>query len=86
MTRRWAGTQRRLRILSYLNGYINWRGYPPSYREIAKLCKIASISTVHYHLKVLEKHEYIRMGIKRQARSITITDKGSRYLLINPLG
>ena len=79
MTRRWAGTEKRLLILNYLCDHINWIGYPPSYREIATSCEIASTSTVHYHLSVLEQMGYISRVVT-QARTIRITNKGRRYL------
>lgn len=43
------------RILSYIQSAIETRGYPPSVREIGEAVGLSSTSTVHGHLRRLEK-------------------------------
>ncbi len=47
------------------------KGYPPTYREIAEGLKMASVSTVVYHLTALEKKGYLRRT-DNAARSIEL--------------
>ena len=60
-------------ILSYLNGYINENGYPPSVREICSALNIKSTSTVHGYLKKLENEGIIERTSSKQ-RSIRINN------------
>ncbi|SKC83003.1 LexA family protein [Maledivibacter halophilus] len=46
-------------------------GYSPTVRELKDMCNYKSTSTVHGHLKVLEKAGYIEIG-KRKSRSIKL--------------
>jgi len=43
------------KILSYIQSAIETRGYPPSVREIGEAVGLSSTSTVHGHLRRLEK-------------------------------
>lgn len=47
-------------------------GYSPSVRELQKICRYKSTSTVYAHLKTLEKAGYIKMGHGRKPRSIKV--------------
>ena len=49
-------------------------GYPPSVREIGAAVGLASPSTVHMHLKVLEEHGLIKRDSKKP-RTIEVMDK-----------
>ena len=51
---------RRQHIYDYICSYADENGYPPSVREIGAAVGLASPSTVHMHLKVLEQLGYIR--------------------------
>ena len=47
-------------IYSYLKSYTENKGYPPSVREICEAVSLKSTSTVHGHLKRLEKKGLIK--------------------------
>ena len=47
------GEKNRKRILEFIDSFYEQYGIPPSYREIANAVKI-SLSSVHYHVTVLE--------------------------------
>jgi repressor LexA len=51
--------KRRL-ILEFIAEQIRRRGYPPSVREIGEAVGLASSSTVHAHLQVLQRDGYLR--------------------------
>ena len=51
---------RQKKVLEYILGTVEKRGYPPSVREIADAVGLASPSTVHAHLEALQKKGYIR--------------------------
>ena len=46
-------------IYKYICSYSQSHGFPPSVREIGKAVGLASPSTVHMHLKVLEDKELV---------------------------
>jgi len=47
-------------IINFIQRFLVKQGYPPTIRDILSGCRISSTSVVDYHLKVLEKREYIR--------------------------
>ena len=51
---------RQKKILDFILGTVEERGYPPSVREIADAVGLASPSTVHAHLEALQRKGYIR--------------------------
>jgi repressor LexA len=51
---------RQRKILDFILGTVEKRGYPPSVREIADAVGLASPSTVHAHLEALQRKGYIR--------------------------
>lgn len=53
-------TSRQQAILSFIQGEIQRKGYPPSVREIGEAVGLSSSSTVHAHLSHLEEMGYIR--------------------------
>ena len=53
-------SERQKNILSYIEDYVDERGYPPSIREIGDQVGISSTSVVDYNLKVLERIGRIR--------------------------
>ena len=53
-------SKRQEQILEFVREYASDHGYPPSVREIGAACGLASPSTVHVHLKVLQDAGYIR--------------------------
>jgi repressor LexA len=50
-------------------------GYPPSVREIGSAVGLASPSTVHMHLKVLQEHGLIKRDSKKP-RTIEVVAEG----------
>lgn len=72
-TRRKLG-KRQLAIYEFIRSYSSEHGYPPSVREIGAAVGLASPSTVHMHLKVLEEQGLIRRDSKKP-RTIEVVDK-----------
>jgi repressor LexA len=64
-------TRRQREILTYLSGYIQAKGYAPSFEEIAKQFSFQSLATVHEHLTNLERKGYIRRT-PNESRAIEI--------------
>jgi repressor LexA len=55
-----ALSDKRQEILLYITECLGERGYPPSVREIGEAVGLASSSTVHAHLAVLQREGYLR--------------------------
>ena len=53
-------TERQQRILDVIRAFTAERGYPPSVREIGERVGLSSSSTIHAHLKALEKRGLIQ--------------------------
>ena len=53
-------TDRQREILEYIEHLMRERGYPPSVREIGEAVGLTSPSTVHSHLRTLERFGYLR--------------------------
>ncbi|NMB41487.1 MAG: transcriptional repressor LexA [Firmicutes bacterium] len=66
-------TLRQREVLNFINEEVLHRNYPPSVREICKAMGLSSSSTVHAHLKALEKKGYIRRD-PTKPRAIEILD------------
>src|SRR5580658_5502039 len=58
-------TGKRRMILEFIAECIRERGYPPSVREIGEAVGLTSPSTVHAHLKVLQRDGYLRKDAER---------------------
>ncbi len=54
-------TERQLQTLRYIAETVTERGYPPSVREACEALGLASSSTVHSHLKALQRKGYIKV-------------------------
>src|SRR5579884_1387129 len=52
-------TERQRRILEVIRQFTAERGYPPSVREIGERVGLSSSSTIHAHLKTLERRGFI---------------------------
>ncbi|HEX2979446.1 MAG TPA: transcriptional repressor LexA [Anaerolineaceae bacterium] len=77
MARRQAGlSERKRRILEYLNEYQERFGFPPSIREIGEKTGITSTSVVNYYLEQLEQAGYIEREshISRGLRLVRMPD------------
>lgn len=68
------GVVRREQILAYCKAYHDDKGYAPSIREIGQEIGLASSSTVHSHLRLLEQSGHIRRELS-QPRSIELVDR-----------
>jgi repressor LexA len=71
-----ALTRRQKEVLDFIASYQVENGYSPSYEEIARGLKLASIATVHKHISALDKKNYLHRS-HNQSRSI---DVAPRYL------
>ena len=66
-----ALTRRQKQVLDFLVGFINRKGYSPSFEEIGSSLDLSSLATVHRHLETLEKKGFIRRGYN-QSRSVEV--------------
>lgn len=67
-----------LNILTFIKKQITEKGYPPSVREMCKATGLSSTSSVHAHLKTLEKKGYIIKG-NNKMRAIELVDVENQY-------
>ena len=58
-------SKRQMAIYEYICTYTKEKGYPPSVREIGSAVGLASPSTVHMHLKVLQERGFIKRDSKK---------------------
>ena len=69
-----ALTKRQKEFLDFLAGFLEKRGYSPSYEEIAEGLSLASLATVHKHILALESKHYVKRGFN-QSRSLELAPK-----------
>jgi repressor LexA len=69
-----ALTKRQKEFLEFLAGFLEKRGYSPSYEEIAEGLNLASLATVHKHILALEGKHYLKRGFN-QSRSLELAPK-----------
>lgn len=67
--------KRQLAIYDFIRSYSDEHGYPPSVREIGAAVGLASPSTVHMHLKVLEEQGLIRRDSKKPRTIEVVGDR-----------
>lgn len=67
-------TARQREILDFINEEVLYKNYPPSVREICKAMNLSSSSTVHAHLRALERKGYIKRD-PTKPRAIEIIDR-----------
>lgn len=73
-------------IYNYLKTYTESKGYPPSVREICEAVSLKSTSTVHGHLKRLEKKGLIKRDpAKPRALEIVELNAPKREMLNIPI-
>lgn len=75
---------KQLEIYEYLKSYTENKGYPPAVREICEAVGLRSTSTVHGHLKRLEKKGFIKRD-PTKPRALEIIDSHKKELLNIPL-
>lgn len=71
-------TLRQREVLDYINKEVMLKNYPPSVREICQAMGLSSSSTVHAHLKALERKGYIKRD-PTKPRAIEILDTGTHF-------
>ncbi|EKO1911672.1 transcriptional repressor LexA [Clostridium botulinum] len=69
-------------VYNFIKLQIKEKGYPPSVREICKAVGLSSTSSVHFHLKRLEKEGFIKRDSSK-TRAIEIVDPTSKKEVIN---
>jgi len=74
----------RSRILEFIRGFLDERGYAPTVRDIVKGCSVSSSSVVQYHLNVLEEQGHIRRD-PEVFRSIRLSAQEQRRMVRVPL-
>ena len=72
-------TKRQTEILRFILGEVRGHGYPPSVREIGKAVGLSSSSTVHAHLRNLEKKGYLVRGPALPRAIGVVKDQGGTY-------
>ncbi len=66
-------TERQESIYQFIKEYINFNGYPPTYREIGAHFNIASTFGVKRHIDALIKKGFLNIN-ENSSRTISITD------------
>ncbi|MGI5824007.1 MAG: transcriptional repressor LexA [Bacillota bacterium] len=66
-------TDRQQAVLNFIKEEILFKGYPPTVREICEAVGLNSPSTVHSHLKTLEKKGYIKRDPSKN-RALEVVD------------
>ncbi|HLW77961.1 MAG TPA: transcriptional repressor LexA, partial [Terriglobia bacterium] len=64
-------TKRQKQVLDFLVGFINRKGYSPSFEEVGRSLRLSSLATVHKHLGTLEEKGFIRRAPNR-SRSVEV--------------
>lgn len=77
-----ALTKRQKEVLDFLASFIAENHYSPSFEEIASHLNLASVATVHKHLKSLEVKGYLRRSFNR-SRALEIDRKYYREMRSN---
>jgi repressor LexA len=69
-----ALTKRQKEVLDFIADFVEENGYSPSYDELARGLKLASLATVHKHIQALESRNYLRR-LFNQSRSLEVIPK-----------
>jgi repressor LexA len=68
-----ALTKRQREMLDFIEGFVRFRGYSPSFEEIAENFGYRSLATVHEHLSNLQSKGYITKNYN-ESRSIELVE------------
>jgi repressor LexA len=68
-----ALTKRQREMLDFIEGFVRFRGYSPSFEEIAENFGYRSLATVHEHLSNLQSKGYITRNYN-ESRSIDLVE------------
>ena len=69
-----AITRRQKEVLDCIASFVEEHGFSPSYEEIARDLKLASLATVHKHITALQTKNYLKRG-HNQSRSVDVAPK-----------
>ena len=67
-------TKRQKEVLDFVESYSQKKGYSPSFEEIRKHLKLASVSTIHFHISKLKEGGYLGKT-ENNARAISVASK-----------
>jgi site-specific DNA-methyltransferase (adenine-specific) len=67
-------TKRQKEIYDFVESYTIKKGYAPSFEDIRRRLKLASVSTVHFHISKLKEGGYLEK-IENKARAISVVSK-----------
>ncbi len=67
---------KRQKILDFIRGFIDERGYAPTVRDILRGCSISSTAVVQHHLNILEREGHIHRD-PEVFRSIQLMDRSN---------
>src|SRR3989344_8011370 len=67
-------TKRQKEVLDFVESYSHKKGYAPSFEEIRKRFKLASVSTVHFHISKLKEDGYLEKT-ENKARAISVVSR-----------
>lgn len=76
---RYKDSDKKKRILDFVNRQVQEKGYPPSVREICKAVGFKSTSTVHAYLSSLEEEGLI-VKDPTKTRALKVVDENSKNL------
>jgi repressor LexA len=79
-------TRRQKEVYEYLKQYFRGHGTAPSYEEIKWGLKLRSLSTVHKHLKQLERKGYLSSPWGSRKRALSLVEMGGRSVILLLLG
>lgn len=65
-------TDRQKEILDFIQDYVDFNGYPPTYREIGKKFNIASTFGVKRHIDALIKKGFLNSSGNNQSRTLSL--------------
>src|SRR5881296_2137810 len=80
-------TKRQKQVLDYLREYIDQHGYAPTLEEIGRHFRLASLATVHKHLRNLQRKRLIKR-LPHQSRALEVVGPAtaSRAVTVPLLG
>ena len=80
-------TKRQKQMLDYLRAYIDEHGYAPTLEEIGRHFRLASLATVHKHLRNLQRKRLIKR-LPHQSRALEVVGPAtaSRAVTVPLLG
>src|SRR5207249_4285158 len=77
-------TKRQKQVLDYLREYIEQHGYAPTLEEIGRHFRLASLATVHKHLRNLQRKRLIKR-LPHQSRALEVVGPAASRAVTVPL-